>query len=173
MQKMKIIAERFWDKVDKSGGENACWNWTAAKLPHGYGKLQSMLSHRASWKIHFGEIPSGLLVCHKCDNPSCVNPNHLFLGTHKQNTQDMVKKGRAACGDRHGSKTHKENVRRGDNHPFTKIKQSDIPAVLLMRKNGMYFKDIALKYGVSWSAIQRICKINQSIVPKDYYAPLP
>lgn len=92
---MKTVENRFWSKVDKSGD---CWEWKAAKLPFGYGlfgyKGKSVKAHRFSWELSNGEIHYDLLVCHKCDNPSCVNPNHLFLGTHKDNFNDMVEKGR-------------------------------------------------------------------------------
>lgn len=106
----KPLEQRFWEKVNRTNNPSECWNWVASKLKHGYGKISVSrsvwkLSHRISWEIAFGEIPDGLFVCHKCDNPSCVNPNHLFVGTAKQNTQDMISKGRIATGERHGSRT--------------------------------------------------------------------
>jgi hypothetical protein len=79
--------------------ENNCWEWKAFKNAKGYGQTKIggrsgklILSHRLSWVINFGEIPEGLHVCHKCDNPSCVNPNHLFLGTNLDNIKDRVSK---------------------------------------------------------------------------------
>jgi HNH endonuclease len=87
----------FWAKVDKSG---ECWIWTGCKMPKGYGKLKFEgrydLAHRVSWVIANGPVTPGLIVCHRCDVPSCVNPAHLFLGTYSDNTQDMLAKHRDA-----------------------------------------------------------------------------
>jgi hypothetical protein len=95
---------RFWSKVDSSG---ECWNWTAAKFSNGYGILgswpepgKSSLAHRIAYQLARGEIPDGLRVCHRCDNRSCVRPDHLFLGTAKANTQDAKAKSRLICGTR-------------------------------------------------------------------------
>ncbi len=85
--------ERFWPNVEKGVGDG-CWLWVGSKLPKGYGMLAKTYAHRFSYEIHTGTIPAGLLVCHSCDNPSCVRPDHLFLGTYKENTQDMIRKGR-------------------------------------------------------------------------------
>lgn len=86
---------RFLDKVDQTGD---CWEWQGYRSPRGYGQVrragQSHLTHRYSYEQHVGPIPSGLQVCHRCDNPSCVNPEHLFLGTQRDNMQDMYRKGR-------------------------------------------------------------------------------
>lgn len=96
--------DRFWNKVDKSDGD--CWNWTASKVNGGYGtisvKEKLQLSHRVSWVVHFDEISDGLCVLHKCDNPPCVNPAHLFLGTRGDNNRDRAKKGRNNGGGARG-----------------------------------------------------------------------
>lgn len=88
---------RFWSNVTV-GEPNACWPWTGRVSRDGYGRIkglgQSWVASRLSWTIHFGDVPAGLVVCHRCDNPPCVNPAHLFLGTHKDNAQDSVRKGR-------------------------------------------------------------------------------
>ena len=95
---------RFWSKVRKGDG---CWEWAGCRSK-GYGKialgLESGLpkgkrvvkAHRVSWLIHFGPIPDGLFVCHRCDNPPCVRPDHLYLGTCADNSRDMIRKGRGA-----------------------------------------------------------------------------
>ena len=87
--------DRFWARVDKSGD---CWVWTAYTSVCGYGQCylnnKTWLAHRASWVIHNGPIPDGLCVLHKCDNPPCVNPDHLYVGTKKDNTRDMIARNR-------------------------------------------------------------------------------
>ena len=91
-------AERFWAKVNR-GAPDECWPWTAALYPKGYGQFnvdgRAVLASRFSWELHHGPILGGLWMLHRCDNPPCVNPAHLFLGTSADNIQDMVAKGRA------------------------------------------------------------------------------
>lgn len=91
-------AERFWQKVAKADGD-ACWIWTAAKFPKGYGKVAVEKSrkvdgaHRVAWELTYGSIPIGLSVLHKCDNRPCCRPDHLFIGTQLDNMRDMANKG--------------------------------------------------------------------------------
>ena len=90
-------ADRFWENVDQTGD---CWEWKLAGYPSGYGNLywgrRKTYVHRIAWELTNGPIPDGLEVCHTCDNPPCCNPDHLFLGTHQENIQDSVEKGRWA-----------------------------------------------------------------------------
>jgi len=120
----KTIKERFDEKYELIT-ESGCWIWNASVNYRGYGKFQlksntTAGAHRVSWELHFGKIPDGLYVCHKCDIPSCVNPNHLFLGTAKDNTADMHKKGRSPKGFKRNPKTCSDNAKR-KHHEFCSI----------------------------------------------------
>ncbi len=106
--------QRFWSKVDVRD-QGACWLWVGAIAPNGYGLFfwgrRGRGAHRVAWEIAHGLIPEGLCVLHHCDVKNCVNPNHLFLGTKRDNYQDSKKKGRNAKGEKHGmSKLSEENA---------------------------------------------------------------
>lgn len=106
---VKVLKERFWGKVNKDGPAPShcpelgpCWIWTGIITIWGYGRIKSggkmHAAHRVAWVLAYGDIPDGLFVCHKCDNPACVRPEHLFVGTVLDNTRDREAKGRGFFG---------------------------------------------------------------------------
>lgn len=106
-RKVQTLAERFWPKVDRRGPDE-CWPWLAFRKANGYGSINEaghdghpLQAHRVAWELTHGPIAEGLFVCHRCDNPPCCNPAHLFLGTHEDNVGDMVKKDRVSHGEKH------------------------------------------------------------------------
>lgn len=134
--------DRFWGKVSKFGGE--CWNWTAATRSTGYGcmKLDGRLisAHRFSFVLHFGEVPEGLIVCHRCDNRLCVRPDHLFAGTPHANVSDMDGKGR-------------RGVARGESQGNAKLSEADIYQFFVLRESGYSNRKIAAMFGVDSSTV--------------------
>jgi len=128
-----------------------CLVFTGSRGTSGYGQIGCppkliLQPHRISWAYHNGPIPAGALVLHRCDNRVCCNPAHLFLGTHKQNTQDAISKGRFAPGP----------FPRGDKHYNTKIPDSEIQVIREARASGIGQRKLAKKYGVSKTQIARI-----------------
>ena len=125
-----------------------CWLWTATGDEKGYGhfryKGRPQKAHRASWMLHRGEIPDGMLVCHHCDTPACVNPDHLFLGTNDDNMRDRQEKGRQA---------------RGERAPTAVLTEREVSAIrLLSDKHDIPKADIAEAFGVGGSTIGAIVR---------------
>lgn len=153
---MKCPSDRFLCKIHKI--KNGCWEWTACKNRDGYGhfKLNNKIisAHRFSWILHYGEIYGNLCVLHKCYNPCCVNPEHLFLGTQSDNAIDKYNKGRAA------DNLHcpPENKARGERMGLSKLKDDDIINILKRHILGEKQIKIAKSYNVTPSNICAIIK---------------
>lgn len=139
------VALRFWAKVDVRGPDE-CWLWAGAKLTEGYGQFSSegrvIRAHRYSYELHFGPIPDGMIVCHTCDRPPCVNPSHLWAGTDAENAADRSAKRRGALGEEQGHARLTNNQAR--------------EIVATCKRGYVKHEDLARKYGVSRSSISRI-----------------
>jgi HNH endonuclease len=150
-RRTRTVEDRFWAKVAK-GGPQDCWTWTGCHDGYGYGHIRieghAVYAHRLSYELHHGPLPDGLYVCHNCptgDNPSCVNPAHLFLGTAKDNTQDMLSKGR----QRYVS-------RPGEANPYAKLTDEIVLDIRRRITTGETKAALAREYGVSHVTISRI-----------------
>lgn len=157
--------ERFWRNVNKSGPtmpgmDSACWEWTAHRRGLGYGEMwvngRNVVTHRFSFALANGPIPAGLFVCHRCDNPPCVNPDHLFLGTHDDNMADRSAKGRQAKGDRQGARLHPETVVRGEAHHSAKLSEADVLAIRARSLSGETMLKLSKEYRVDHATVRRI-----------------
>jgi predicted DNA-binding protein YlxM (UPF0122 family) len=143
------LEQRFWKFVNKT---DTCWLWTGATRGFGYGAIntggkngKTEAAHRASWLIHFGDIPNDLCICHHCDNPLCVRPDHLFLGTRADNNHDMQNKGRASGGAQ------------GEKHHQSKLTQEQVVEIrTAFHKHPAKLQEIANQYGVTLQTIQRL-----------------
>jgi hypothetical protein len=160
---------RFWSKVDRSGGPEACWPWIGNRSVDGYGLLwvkgKHTRAHRIALVLASGSIPFGMCACHACDSPPCCNPAHLFRGTSFDNMRDMQEKGRSATGDkngirkypeRHMSRLHPEAIPRGESRCNSKLKNADIPDIINRWTSGNLCAEIGKDYGVSAYTIWRI-----------------
>ena len=141
MTSLFIAKERIENKVERIP-EGGCWVWMGTTTVRGYGQLikdtKKLSAHRASYEAFVGQIPKGMNVCHTCDNVSCVNPNHLFLGTQKQNLQDMARKGRST---------------RGEKNPSAKLTEEQVNQIRMMDETCSFISKI---FNVSVSAISAI-----------------
>ena len=150
---------RFWARVDKTG---ECWVWTGCRLPRGYGTLtlggRTSSAHRLSYILAHGPIPAGLHVCHRCDNPPCVNPAHLYLGTNAQNMRDAVRNGLMASGERHGLAKYPERRPRGAGHGMAKLTEADVLAIRQRHQGGETQMALATAYRVSFQTIHLIVR---------------
>jgi len=176
--------ERFMEKVDKRPGE--CWEWLASRYSSGYGMFyyESKLrgAHRVSWLLFHGEIPLGKMVCHTCDNKTCVSPDHLFIGTQTDNMRDSARKGRngsqthpekrprgdkhwthmnperLARGKRSGAATHPETIRKGELNGSAKLTEQQVLEIRDLVSTGVLRKIVAKWYDVTPTTISGITK---------------
>lgn len=171
-------AAHFWAKVETRGADE-CWHWTESTSDDGYGFVRkdrkTKRAHRVAWELTNGDIPDGMKVLHKCDNPPCCNPNHLFLGTDQDNSDDKMKKGRfiRLVGDRNGSRRHPEARPRGENHWMkrlaykilrgerngrARLTEAQVLEIRAERANGEKYSELSKKFGISKTQIARIVK---------------
>lgn len=154
LRKRTPIEVRFWRNVNKTSG---CWLWTGTLSPKGYGNIglggrggKHSGAHRVSWELHYGPIPEGLFVLHRCDVPACVNPEHLWLGTNRDNIDDMMAKGRSASGDNSGARKHPDRVPRGSKHCQAKLTEVKVSEMRTLYSYGTVTLDcLAKQFGIS------------------------
>lgn len=150
--------KRFWSKVNKTF---FCWDWTGLKSPGKYGgygifaiKPHNVRAHRWAWESIYGPIPEGRFICHTCDNPSCVRPSHLFLGTPRMNSLDMARKGR--CGPQRYPERYA-----GELNGRAKITKDEALEIRREYKNSnVEQEELARKYGISKSQVSKITLNN-------------
>ncbi len=148
--KARPIADRFWEKVKKTRG---CWLWTASKQAAGYGSFvvhkgdSPVGAHRLSYELEIGSIPTGMQVLHRCDNPSCVRPSHLFLGTQRDNMRDMRTKGRWR---------YKPRDQSGERNPNAILSDAQVAAMLGELVAGGRPVNVARKYGIQYRTLWAI-----------------
>lgn len=154
---------RFRRRVDISGGPDACWPWTGRVHIKGYGLCdydkRPGTAHRMSWVLHSGKhIPDGLMVCHRCDNPICCNPSHLFIGTAQQNSDDMKNKGRSATGEKSGMHKRPDKRSPGELHGQSKFRNEDIIEIRRLCSGGIAHAEIASRFGTSKAYVSSIAR---------------
>ncbi len=145
-------AIRYWTRVDRSGGPGACWPWVGYRDRSGYGIVYrdggTTKAHRAAWELTNGPITDNLWVLHRCDNPPCVNPAHLFLGTARDNVADMMAKGRAV------PRSHlPEHVLRGMAAGRARLTDEQVIAIRKSAVEGYGLRRLGRDYGVSYGTI--------------------
>ncbi len=159
-------ARRFWAKVLKT---ETCWLWTGCISTVGYGKIgwqhRTQGAHRVAWILAHGDIPEGLWVLHKCESAyppgnqiyrGCVNPDHLYLGTRRDNVDNMMATGRNACGGRHGNRLHPERVSKGERHYAAKLTESLVREIRKRHLEGSSQESLARNAGVSRKTIAAV-----------------
>lgn len=149
----------LWSKIELTNG---CWNWLGGKQKDGYGTLVvngvSVQAHRLMYELFKGKIPKGMCVCHHCDNPSCVNPSHLFLGTRADNNRDRANKGRTKANVGQTMKLHPERRARGERQGSAKLTEADVKEIRELYSGGLSQRILATMFGVSKTCIGEIAR---------------
>lgn len=162
------VQDRFWSKVDKAG---SYWLWLGYLDKDGYGTFslshaKAIRAHRYSYALTHGDIPNGLLIRHRCDNPACVRPEHLEAGTQKQNIADMDARGRRprgfkrpnGTGDKHWMRRHPDRIARGGRHGCAKLNDQSVAIIKKRLSLGETHRSLAAEFGVTRSAIGLIAR---------------
>lgn len=158
---MTELLSRFWSHVTRTP---TCWVWHAAQRGgKGPGKRygafkvdgKAVLAHKFSYEAYVGPIPDGLDVRHGCDNRLCVRPDHLSVGTRKENMQDAINRGRIASGERSGTRLHPETIARGENAGASKLTTQDVLKIKAMYAAGARIRDLASEFDVNRTTITR------------------
>jgi hypothetical protein len=148
-----MTTDKFWSLVVKGRNPEDCWTWTGSTNGSGYGRtsiatkhygkilIQLTGTHRISWELCRGSIPKGFVVCHHCDNKICVNPNHLFIGTQRENIQDCARKNRIRFGERNNT---------------TKLTYDQVLEIKKRRRRGEKMRCLAEEFGLCESTVYRI-----------------
>jgi len=156
------VQDRFLAKVSKESREDGCWIWTASIRTDGYGQFgwkgRIIGAHKFSYMLFVGDVPDPLVVCHRCDNQLCVNPDHLFLDTQSENVWDMRRKNRnfRATGNMNGMRRRPDRVAKGEKHGQAKLTRETVKAIKRFAKLGWKPKEIADHFGVGPSTIRDV-----------------
>lgn len=142
------IEDRFWLKVDQSGGGDACWPWTGKRRGNGYGVLWDggeKPTHRVAYELTIGPIPEGLVIRHKCDNPPCCNPRHLEIGTVAENNRDTAERGRSTMGEKNARAV---------------LTNDEVREIRMLRAGGTTLAVIAQRFGIGVMTVSHIVRRN-------------